>query len=137
MENILAVGCLVLAVTAGGSEVVVSPDGLSPAQALEKIRAAKARGDKSAWTVRVKPGHYALKRTLVFTPADSGTPEAPVTWIGEGDAVLAGGEILKGWKDEGGAACGPRPCRVRRTAGFTSTTALTMSSATTSSRGTR
>ena len=51
--------------------------------------------------VRVKPGHYALKRTLVFTPADSGTPETPVTWIGEDDAVLAGGEILKGWKDEG------------------------------------
>ena len=97
----LAVACLALAVTAGGREIVVSSGGLSPAQALEQIRVAKGRGDKSAWTVRVKPGHYALKRTLVFTPADSGTPEAPVTWIGEGNAVLAGGEILKGWSDEG------------------------------------
>ena len=101
MKNAFALGGLALAVTAIGGEIVVSPDGLSPAQALETIRAAKGKGDKSAWTVRVMPGHYVLKRTLVFTPADSGTPEAPVTWIGEGDAVLAGGEILTGWKDGG------------------------------------
>ena len=41
--------------------------------------------------VRVKPGIYALERTLIFTPADSGTPQAPVTWIGENGAVISGG----------------------------------------------
>ena len=73
------------------AELVVAPGGLTPQGALEKIRAAKVAGDTSAWTVRVKPGVYALDRTLLFTPADSGTPQAPVTWIGEkGAASLAG-----------------------------------------------
>ena len=96
MKNTFALGCLALVVSALGGEIVVSPDGLSPAQALEKIRAAKGQGDTSAWTVRVKPGHYALRETLVFTPADSGTKDAPVSWVGEGEAVIAGGTEIKG-----------------------------------------
>jgi hypothetical protein len=84
-------------------EVVVEQGGTTPHQALAQIRAAKAAGDKSAWTVRVKPGIYVLKQTLEFTPADSGTPQAPVVWIGEGETtVFAGGEPLKDWRDEGG-----------------------------------
>ena len=84
-------------------DIVVEPDGVSPKAALEKIRAAKAAGDRGAWTVRVKPGVYALKETLVFTPADSGTPQAPVAWVGEGEStVFAGGEQIAGWRDEGG-----------------------------------
>ena len=87
-----------------GGELVVEPRGLSPEGALEQIRAAKAKGDRSAWTVRVKPGHYAFTRTLAFTPADSGTKDAPVTWIGEpgGEVVFAGGEEIRGWTDQGG-----------------------------------
>ena len=84
-------------------EITVAPNGMSPHQALAKIRSAKAAGDKGAWKVHVKPGVYALKESLTFTSADSGTPEAPVTWIGEGEkAVFAGGEPIEGWRDEGG-----------------------------------
>ena len=100
MKNTFALGCLALVVSALGGEIVVSPDGLSPAQALGKIRAAKGQGDTSAWTVRVKPGHYALRETLVFTPADSGTKDAPVSWVGEGEAVIAGGTEIKGWTQD-------------------------------------
>ena len=99
-KSILSVTC-VCALAASAGELVVTPGGLMPQGALEKIRAAKAAGDTSAWTVRVKPGVYALDRTLLFTPADSGTPQAPVTWIGEKGAVISGGAPLAGWKDTG------------------------------------
>ena len=93
----------VAALGAFGGELVVEPGGLTPHAALAQVRAAKAAGDTGAWTIRVKAGFYALKDTLVFTPADSGTPAAPVTWLGEGEkTVFAGGERLKGWKDMGG-----------------------------------
>ena len=83
-------------------EITVEPGGVSPQEAVEKIRAAKAAGDKGAWTVRVKPGVYVLRKSLVFTPEDSGTPDAPVAWIGEGDStVFAGGEPIKDWRDDG------------------------------------
>lgn len=87
-------------VTAG--ELVVSPTGLSPAEAVVRIRAAKAAGDASAWTVRVAPGFYELKEPLVFLPEDSGTPSAPVKWIADkGEAVFAGGGAIAGWRDDG------------------------------------
>ena len=101
MKSTLTLSAFVLALGASGGEITVSPDGVSPAQALARIRAAKAQGSAEAWTVRVKPGHYALKETLAFTPADSGTPQAPVTWIGEPGAVIAGGEEIRGWRDDG------------------------------------
>ncbi len=83
-------------------ELVVAPGGETPEGALRKIRAAKAAGDTGAWTVRVKAGIYALQKALVFTPADSGTPAAPVTWIGEeGKSVFAGGAPIAGWTQEG------------------------------------
>ena len=98
------IGMVALAAFAAtGGELVVEPGGLTPRQALEKVRAAKAAGAAGAWTIRVKAGVYALKETLVFTPVDSGTKDAPVTWIGEGEkTILAGGERLTGWKDAGG-----------------------------------
>ena len=84
-------------------ELVVSPDGMSPRDALLAIRAAKSGGDKGAWVVRVREGQYTLNEPLVFTPEDSGEPDAPVTWIGDGDkAMFAGGRRLTGWKDIGG-----------------------------------
>ena len=43
-----------VALAATGGEIVISPDGMSPHDALLAIRAAKADGDKGAWTVRVK-----------------------------------------------------------------------------------
>ena len=83
-------------------ELRVSPAGMSPHEALAKIRAAKAAGDRSAWTVRVAPGLYGLTEPLRFRPEDSGTPEAPVRWIAaDGEAVFAGGGRIGGWRDDG------------------------------------
>ena len=99
--SVSAVLVIVGTLGASGGELVVEPGGLSPQMALERIRAAKAHGSREAWTVRVRCGHYALKETLVFTPADSGTPDAPVVWHGEDGAVLAGGERIGGWANRG------------------------------------
>lgn len=94
-----------------GRTLEVAPGGLTPQQALEKVRAAKAAGDKGAWTVRVKAGVHALRGTLTFRPEDSGSPEAPVRWVGEaGKSVLAGGEPVAGWRDDGdGSWSAPLP----------------------------
>jgi len=81
--------------------LTVSPEGMTPKEALLKIRAAKAAGDDSAWTVRVKKGFYELGETLVFTPEDSGTSCAPVRWIGEPGTVFSGGVRVTGWRDCG------------------------------------
>ena len=90
------------AFSAGAGELVVSPEGLTPHEALAKIRAAKAAGDRSAWTVRVKAGEYQFAEPLVFTPEDSGETGAPVRWIGEYGAVFSGGRRIIGWRDAGG-----------------------------------
>ena len=95
-------GALIVAGSSAARDLVVSPGGLSPQAALEKIRAAKARGDKSAWTVRVKGGLYTLAEPLVLTPSDSGTSAAPVRWVGErGRSVFAGGSAIGGWRNDG------------------------------------
>ena len=90
-----------LAITAGAGELTVEVGGLTPQQALEKIREAKAKGCKEAWTVNVKKGYHTLSKTLVFKPEDSGCPGKSVTWKGEDGAVIGGGAEIKGWKDEG------------------------------------
>ncbi len=92
-------GALAVAAGVHAGQAVVAPDGMTPKAALELIRAAKAKGNQEAWTVVVKPGIYALTETLTFTPADSGTPQAPVTWVGEG-ATISGGGVIKGWTVE-------------------------------------
>ena len=100
---IAAILAVAIVTVATGGELVVSPGGMSPNEALFAIRAAKAKGDAGAWTVRVKRGAYFLAEPLVFTPVDSGTPEAPVRWIGEdGNAAFVGGERVDGWRDDGG-----------------------------------
>ena len=78
--------------------------------AIAAIRAAKANGDAGAWTVRVKRGAYFFAEPLVFTPADSGTPEAPVRWLGDpGETAFVGGERVKGWRDEGNGVVRGKP----------------------------
>lgn len=91
--------------------LTVSPDGLSPHEALARIRAAKAAGDTSAWTVKVLPGTYRLSEPLVMTPADSGTTSARVTWEGtDGESVFSGGQRITGWrKDSDGSWSAPIP----------------------------
>lgn len=88
---------VMVAATVDAAEVVVAPTGMTPQAALEQIRAAKADGSREAWRVVVKPGIYPLRETLTFTPDDSGTPEAPVTWVGEVGAVFSGGDVIQGW----------------------------------------
>ncbi|MBP5285127.1 MAG: right-handed parallel beta-helix repeat-containing protein [Kiritimatiellae bacterium] len=97
--------CLICALSVAAhvraGELVVEAGGLSPREALEAIRAAKAAGDVSAWTVVVRKGRYVLDGTLVFTPADSGSPDAPVVWRGEDGVVISGGSPIDGWEDTG------------------------------------
>ena len=69
MRTMRGLGVLSLvALQAGAGELQVAPDGLSPHAALETIRAAKAKGDASAWTVKAA---CCMRRT-VFFPLPSG-----------------------------------------------------------------
>ena len=82
--------------------LTVEPGGMSPHEALLKIRAAKKAGDKAQWNVIVRKGFYVLPESLTLLPEDSGTPEAPVYWIGEGEGcVFSGGAEITGWTNEG------------------------------------
>ena len=57
MKKLGIILCAAGALGALGGELVVEPGGLSPQGALERIRAAKAKGSGEAWIVRVKAGH--------------------------------------------------------------------------------
>jgi parallel beta-helix repeat protein len=69
--------------------------------ARDAIRNLRARGGiKGPVTVYLRGGRYALSEPLVFTPRDSGTVDAPVTYAayrGE-EPILSGGRILTGWR---------------------------------------
>ncbi len=68
-------------------------------RARDAIRVARQAGDASAWTVRVAEGVYPLSAPLVFEPADSGLPGAPVSFIGEGAGTrVIGGRPVTGWQ---------------------------------------
>jgi hypothetical protein len=112
MKTTLTLSALFAAGVACAGDLYVSPAGndegpgtkRSPfatvSRARDAIRAAKQAGSTDAWTVRIKKGVYPLCEPLVFTPADSGSAEAPVTYIGEGEATqLVGGMLIGGWKE--------------------------------------
>lgn len=100
-------GALVLVAVhaARASVFYVSPDGddsapgseakpfRSPARAQAAARQAK---DPQGTTVTLRGGTYYLADTLVFTSADSGTPEAPFVWQASKDEtpVFSGGTRL-------------------------------------------
>ncbi len=67
------------------------------------IRAARAIEKTEPVTVVVRPGTYRLDKPLVFTPADSGEPGAPVVFRAEkaGTAIVSGGIPVGGWKKDG------------------------------------
>lgn len=70
----------------------------APLQSLAAARdAARSFAGKEAVTVHVADGVYYLPETLVFTPADSGTEDHPITYLAEneGRAVLSGGTKLE------------------------------------------
>jgi parallel beta-helix repeat protein len=84
-------------------------------RARDAIRQLKASGAlKGAVTVYFRGGVYPLERPLVFTPEDSGTLRAPITYeayAGE-TPVLSGGRAITGWVRFRGSTS-PAPARDR------------------------
>jgi hypothetical protein len=75
----------------------------SLARARDAVRELKARQDgtlQQPVEVRIRQGVYYLSESLVFTPADSGTPECPVTYRSADREmpVLSGGRRISGWR---------------------------------------
>ena len=74
----------------------------SLAGARDRIRALRAKPSKLTAGVRVRfaDGTYRIAKTVVFEPADSGTPGGPVTYEAAKGAkpVLSGGRVIGGWK---------------------------------------
>lgn len=58
-------------------------------------------------TVVIQAGTYWLDSPLTLTPADSGTPDAPVTYraADPGEVTLSGGMPIDGWKKQGNLWC--------------------------------
>ena len=111
MRTPLLFSALLSAGAACAGELYVSPAGSDAnpgtrrapfatlARARDAVRAAKQAGDAGAWTVRVKTGVYPLSEPLVFAPEDSGTADAPVTYLGEGGGTqVIGGQAVRGWQ---------------------------------------
>lgn len=95
---------LLAGATLCAADLYVSPSGNDSApgtaqQPLRTLAAAQRRARESRAQVRVihvRPGVYYLPETLVFTPADSGSAAAPVTYAADpgGAVVLSGGTRL-------------------------------------------
>ena len=103
---------LVAVASAQAAELWVSPDGNDAAAgtkaeplatlhaAQKKVRGLPAKGAEPL-TVTVAEGTYYLPETLVFTAADGGTKDAPVTWAAAAGAtvILSGGQrVALDWK---------------------------------------
>lgn len=112
-KSITSIGqlaAIALSAQALALDLYVSPAGndtnpgteAAPIASLSAVRdAARKVVGKEAVTIHVGDGIYHLPETLVFTPADSGSPEFPVVYraVNEGRAVLSGGSELKlDWK---------------------------------------
>lgn len=80
---------------AGAGELTVESGGLTVQEAIDKIRAERAHGDKSKWTVKVK-GFNAIDRQILITEADH-----DLDFVGEDGAVVSGGVKLGPWIDTG------------------------------------
>lgn len=67
------------------------------------VRAVRSIEKAEPVTIVVRPGTYRLEKPLVFTPADSGAPGAPVVFRAEkeGTAIVSGGIPVTGWKKDG------------------------------------
>lgn len=72
------------------------------ARARDAVRATRAKGGDLPGPVNVvlRGGRYELAEPLVFTPADSGTEQAPVVYCAyEGEKpVVSGGARVAGWR---------------------------------------
>ena len=66
----------------------------------QAVRDLLATGDAhEPIVVLIRGGFYELAEPIVFTPADSGTKETPVTYAAYGDEqpILSGGRRITGW----------------------------------------
>ncbi|MCS6949311.1 MAG: right-handed parallel beta-helix repeat-containing protein [bacterium] len=73
-------------------------------RAQRAVREAKTQGAPQPIEVIVSAGTYYLNEPLVFTPDDSGSSDAPITYRAARGAkvVLSGGVPLSGWRRIGG-----------------------------------
>jgi hypothetical protein len=94
--------CFIMS-TAFGADIYVSPAGNDAAAGtqdapLATIAAArdKADGVKASGpvTVHLMAGTYYLKAPVIFGTANSGSASAPITYKGEGKAVISGGILV-------------------------------------------
>lgn len=71
-------------------------------QAVRQLKAQQPQRTRPI-VVELRGGRYELADTLVFTPDDSGTSEAPVVYRAHADErpVLSGGVRLQGWSVDG------------------------------------
>jgi len=103
-------GLILTALCAAAAEFHVSPGGddanagtrdkpfATPARAQQAARAAAGKEPVTVW---LRGGTYALPSPLVFTPADSGTPDAPVVWQafpGESPVISGGLKLDLEWE---------------------------------------
>ena len=93
---------LVVGGAARADTLTVSPDGpiRSLAEARDAIRAKRQAGNQQPMTVLVRGGTYRLSEPFVLTPADSGSPQAPVVYAaypGE-RPIFSGGRKIEGWQ---------------------------------------
>lgn len=101
--------CLGSAALAEPIVIHVAPDNPSGAprslaEARDLLRTMKAEGKLTGPVeVRFAAGEYALTEPVVFTPEDSGTLEAPITYTAAPDAlvIFSGGQRITGWRKQG------------------------------------
>ena len=72
-------------------------------RAQKAVRELKAKGMVQPIEVVVRQGTYYLVEPLVFTPEDSGSDQAPITYRAErlGKVILSGGRVVSGWRKVG------------------------------------
>lgn len=73
-------------------------------EARDRVRALKTEGNLSEpIEVRFAAGVYPMIEPAVFTPEDSGTLSAPITYAAApgADVVFSGGRKITGWRQEG------------------------------------
>jgi hypothetical protein len=102
-----------MTVSVFGADIYVSPTGSdnavgTVAAPLATIAAARDKADalkaSGPVTVYLLAGTYYLKEPLVFTPANSGTAAAPITYKGCGKAVISGGvKVSSTWAVSSGS----------------------------------
>ena len=81
----------------------------APFATIERARNAirqlrQDRAETGAVTVLLSDGVHRLEQTLLLTPADSGSPGAPVTYTAAPGArpVISGGRRISGWRQSAG-----------------------------------